>query len=172
MNTAFDSAPIAGFEPQLGLLLAALQDGTREGRDELGDADEDLIVWQPKAHSHSIGAILLHIGDCENFWVEEIVAGKTPDQELAKRLLSVETKQYASRWPTPPRMPLADYYAILDDIRKRTFETMRDFHDPADTREHHGQTLTIRWILAHVVEHESYHLGQAVLLKAIRDEHL
>jgi uncharacterized damage-inducible protein DinB len=32
-----------------------------------------------------------------------------------------------------------------------------------------NRTCTVRWILHHVIEHESYHLGQAVLLSLMRE---
>ena len=49
-------------EPAVGLLLAVLENTTREWReDELGDISDDTVVWQPFPHGHNIGALILHL---------------------------------------------------------------------------------------------------------------
>jgi len=167
--TKRDIEPRAGFEPDFGLLLAVLNDATRKWREELGDVSEEALRWQPHAGSHSIGAILLHIADVEAFWIEEICLGRERSAEELKQLLSEETEQYAGNWPTPPRMPLAEYYALQDKIRARTLESAREITPREYVLGKQGvdYILTSRWILHHVANHEAYHGGQAVLLKTL-----
>jgi uncharacterized damage-inducible protein DinB len=64
---------------------------------------------------------------------------------------------------------LAYYYEIQDRVRARTLESIKTFPDPATVIEREGwsSSVTLRWILNHVVAHESYHGGQAVMLKAL-----
>ncbi len=167
-ETKWDVAPAAGLDPQLGLLLAMLDDGTNEWREELcedGEITPEAIIWQPFKEGHSIGAIILHIADVEAFWIEEVAAQRPRDEEEFKRLLSEETQQMSVKWPVPPQKPLSWYWEQHDAIRKRTHKTVRELADPLITRfrPNRNSYYTLRWILHHVITHEAYHGGQAVL---------
>jgi uncharacterized damage-inducible protein DinB len=71
-------------------------------------------------------------------------------------------------WPTPP-FEAFDYYVNLQDqVRSRTLECVRQFGDPAEVKEAEWGTMTLRWVLAHVIWHDAYHGGQAVLLKELQ----
>jgi uncharacterized damage-inducible protein DinB len=156
----------------IGLLAAALENATREWRGELAEVDEDAIVWQAWPNGHSIGALILHIADVEAWWIETVAAGKKRPRGEARRLLSEETEQYGVHSPTPPRKPLSWYFAIHDAIRARSLETLRSLDD-ADryvSRVGWKESCNVRWIVSHVVSHESYHGGQAVLLNVMRQK--
>ena len=92
--------------------------------------------------------------------------------ELEERMMGGPSiDQYAGKWPTPPRMPLSWYYTQHDAIRARSLELMRELTDPDEIRKvvwSPDRSCTVRWILQHVIEHEAYHLGQAVLLQQVR----
>ncbi|MBX3119859.1 MAG: DinB family protein [Fimbriimonadaceae bacterium] len=152
-----------GFDPQVALLLGALQDSTREWRDNLGKPPVEAIVWQPYPHAHSIGAELLHMADTDAYWFETFAAGKARPRGEIKRLMVDQTKIYGAKWPEPPREPIEWYFDMMDRIRERSVEALRGLS--ADTLyERKTFSCTLRWVLAHVVEHDSYHGGQAVLL--------
>jgi len=165
----YDIAPLPGYPEPYGTLLATLQDGSREWRDELGEPDPESIVWQPYPKSHSIGGVLLHIAEVEAYWIEEFSLGRTIDPEEAKLYMSAEIDQYAGSWPTPPKEPIGYYFEILEKVRTRTLESVKSFAPPETIIEREWETTTLRWVLAHVIEHDSYHGGQAVLLKALAD---
>jgi uncharacterized damage-inducible protein DinB len=159
-----DVKPVAGLDPQVGLLLAMLGDGTREWREELGQVPEDAVVWQPFPQGHSIGALILHLADSESFWIQEVAAGQARTPEEVKALLSEETDQYAINWPIPPKKPLGWYFEQHDRIRKETRRTVRRLADPEHIGRRGEREFTLRWVLHHVITHEAYHGGQAVLL--------
>jgi len=94
-------------EVQVALLLAMLDDNTKQWRGMLGDVSEEALVWQPVAQGHSIGAVLLHNTDVEAYWLHEVLAGEMMSPELRKLLLSDETEQVGGLWPTPPSKPLS-----------------------------------------------------------------
>ena len=175
-QTLVDAAPIDGLDPQIGLLLSMLDDGTHEWREELGDVSEEALVWQPFPGGHSIGALMLHIADTEASWIHEVAAGQPRSPEELARLLSAETRQYRIEWPVPPRQPLAWYVAQMDETRARTMALVAALNDPLHvspkTRSRTGQgDFTLRWILHHVLTHEAYHGGQAVLLSIMHFRH-
>jgi len=102
----YDIAPLTGMHPEIGLLAAALEDGTREWREELGRVSPDALVWQPFPGGHSIGALILHNIDVEAYWIEQFCAGKNRPEGEERLLLSEETHQYSVEWPKPPKKPL------------------------------------------------------------------
>lgn len=159
--------PVPGYGEPYGTLLATLQDGTREWREELGEPDFKAISWQAVEKGHSIGGVLLHIAEVEAYWVEVVCLGRVLPAEELKLTMSAEIDQYAGTWPTPPEKPIAAYYDILDKVRTRTLESVKAFEAPDAVRATKWGTMTLSWILAHVIEHESYHAGQAVLLHEI-----
>ncbi len=163
----YDAAPLPGYAEPYGQLLAILQDGTREWREELEETPVEAITWQPFPASHSIGALILHMIECEVFWFETIALGMPENDAEAKVLMSEEIKQYEGTWPTPPAKPLSHYFEMQDRIRARTLESVKRWGPPEGPVKTQWGEVSLRWILGHVIEHESYHGGQVVLLKAL-----
>ena len=159
-----DVPPVSGLDVQTGLLLAMLDDGTKEWREELGDVSNETALWQPFPGGHSIGTLILHIADVEAYWLHQIGSGQPRSEEELARLLSEETQQYQQFWPTPPARPLSWFLAQHDQIRVRTRRLVSGWDDPTDVRSRADQEFTRRWLLHHVFTHEAYHGGQAVLL--------
>jgi uncharacterized damage-inducible protein DinB len=151
------------------MFISMLHDGTREWRQELGRVPRRHISWQPYQNGCSIGALILHMIDVEVYWIETVAAGRKADAEEERLFLSKETQQYMGKWPTPHDWPLSKYYELQDRIRSRTVQTIRGFKNlSTEVFLPGGKTgFTLRWILHHVVTHESYHGGQAVLLKEL-----
>lgn len=164
-----DLKPDENLDLQLGLLLAMLDDGTAEWREELEEMEgfsQDAITWQPFPNGHSIGSVILHIADVEASWIHAVAAGQTRSEEELRRLLSAETQQDIAKWPAPPNEPLAWYWEQCDEVRKRTHQLVREMGDPKHigSRSARKTDFTLRWMLHHVITHEAYHGGQAVLL--------
>ena len=163
-----DAEPLSGYQEPYGILCAILQDGTNEWRWELDqDLSEDAMVWQPHPGMHSIGAIILHIIGVEIFWFEQFALGLPPDPEERKLTLKDQIDQEAWRWPVPPRKPLSWYFEFHDRIRARTMESIKKWPPADSARQHRDRQVTMRWVLGHVIQHEAYHGGQAVLLNRL-----
>jgi uncharacterized damage-inducible protein DinB len=153
-----------GANMEIGLLLAMLDDATKEWTEELGTVDDEAIIWQPFADGHSIGALMLHIADVEAYWIQQIGAGKQRSAEELKAFLSEETNQYAVQWPAPPAQPLEWYLQQLRRVREATRQTVLAINDPDHIGVRRDTQFTLRWLLSHVISHEAYHGGQAVFL--------
>ncbi len=163
-----DAQPLPGYQEPYGLLCAILQDGTNEWRLELDpNLTEDAVVWQPYPGMHSIGGILLHIASVEVFWLERFALDREWDLEEVKLLMSQETEVDEWRWPAPPRRPISWYFEMHDRIRARTLESIKSWPSPESAKDLHGDPRTMRWVLGHVIQHEAYHGGQAVLLQRL-----
>jgi uncharacterized damage-inducible protein DinB len=149
------------------MLVSALQDGTREWRKELGVVGKEALRYRSNVDGRSIGALLLHLADCEDYWIQVVAAGQPSMPEKRAKYLSEETNQYGGVWPDAPALSLAEYYAMMDEVRAETLATLATL-GPADRiirRTGGSREYTLRWILVHLIQHEPYHAGQCVLLK-------
>ncbi len=160
----YDVAPLPGYEPQIGLLLASLDDSTREWRENLEKPPIDAIMWQIAPNGPSIGALLLHLIDCEAGWIEQFCGGKPADPAQDALLMTKEVDQMSGTWPTPHEQPIEWYLDLHDQIRARCKEALKNMADPAHLFKGRENQFSLRWVLAHVIEHDSYTGGQAVLL--------
>ena len=155
-------------DTQLALLMGMFEDGTSEWREELEELElpQEALTWQPHENFHSIGGVILHIADVEAHWIHKVAAQRERSDEELKRLLAEETQQYHQQWPSPPNEPLAWYWAQCDEVRQRTLELVCEMADPLTigTRIERDTDYTLRWMLHHVLTHEAYHGGQAVML--------
>lgn len=163
-----DAKPLPGYSEPYGLLCAILQDATNEWRWELDpNLSEDAVVWQPYPGMHSIGANIMHLINAEVFWFEQFALGHPRDPEEGKLTLANEIDVDAWSWPVPPRQPIAWYFELQDRIRARTLESVKNWPEPDFAKELDGHPRTLRWVLGHVIQHEAYHGGQAVLLSRL-----
>ena len=159
----------------VGLLLGMLDDGTNEWRKELGEVPDEAVTWQPFPNGHSIGGVILHLAAVEVHWLHHVAGGIEPSAEEQQRLMAEAIDQYAVHWPTPPAHPLAWYFEQHDRVRARTRQILADMDDleyPARKESRHrGEVeFTLRWLLHHVITHEAYHGGQAVLLSIMKQK--
>jgi uncharacterized damage-inducible protein DinB len=161
----FDVDPIPGFDEAYGLLIAVLEDGTREWKEELPpELDADIMVWRPRPRGQSMGAVILHMIHAELFWFETFALGKEIGEEDKKELLWDELDVDVSLWPEPPHQPLSWYLDLYRRYRTRTLEAVKSWPAPETMIDLHGRRRSLRWALGHVIQHDSYHGGQVVML--------
>ncbi len=150
--------------PDLGALVATLKDGTLEWRDNLGLPSPEAIIWSPYPNGPSIGGLLLHLASTELFWIQKVANGVEISPEHPAEKYDSTMDQYLPHWPIPPNEPIQWYFKIQDDTRTEMIDLILAHNDPSRGYENRRGSFTYRWILAHIVEHDSYHGGQAVLL--------
>jgi len=153
-----------GIDGDLGTLVATLQDGTREWMGNLESPSPEAVIWQPYSNGPSIGGNLLHIAGCEWYWLGKFVNGESEPEEDPAIKYDKILDQGSHIWPTPPAQPIEWYFKVLADRRAKTIEMIRAHGRPQAVYSGRGSESTYGWIVAHLVEHDSYHGGQAVLL--------
>ena len=165
MPEFIDIPPHPNINVELGLLLEMLEENTRDSRDDVSEFPEEALIWQPYPDGHSIGAILLHIACAENRWFEEVIAKNVRNPEQLKTLMCNEIDQFGVKWPKPPKKPHSWYFEQHDAVRKRTLQIVHEVADPTATghRPEFDREYTLRWVIYHIIQHEAYHIGQAVL---------
>lgn len=155
-----------GYDASVALLIGAWQDSTREWLGEMGEVTDAAITWKFAADSVTIGALMMHMIACEEWHILGSLFGEKPDSDAVKfdAMLDVDERIF----PEPPAWPFSKYLELLHSTRARLLERLRDL--PGDTvrTTPRGNTVTVRWVLSHLVQHDSYHGGQIVL---IHEEH-
>jgi uncharacterized damage-inducible protein DinB len=160
----FNVSPYPGVHPELGVLLSTWADSTREWRENLESPTLDAITWQPYPGGPSIGGLLLHMASAEMYWLENAVNGTELDNNHPAIVYDNELDQYEVQWPTPPTESIDWYLDLLDTTRAKMINLVVAHNDPAREYPRRDYKVTYAWIIAHLVEHDSYTGGQAVLL--------
>ncbi|HVQ36718.1 MAG TPA: DinB family protein [Pyrinomonadaceae bacterium] len=162
---------VSGFSTQLGFYLGGMEEVREQLIDAVQGMADEQICNSAIPGAHSIGALVLHIGEAEWYWMQCVVSGQQVSNEI----------RCAPYWDVlgDPEGFAGKRYSIefcLDEIKKlreQTRATLAAFTD-ADlerifTRERRGETLehNLRWILHHLIDHEAQHKGQILMLKRL-----
>ena len=163
--------PVEGLAPGLGFSLSAMEEVREQLREAVqGMTDED-VARRAVPGAHSIGALVLHIGEAEWWWMNCIVQGhELTDSDRAQAYWDVledpaafAAKNYSARFCLD----------TIDRIRAETRAFLSALDDAALEKvyghEHGGRRMeaSLRWILHHLVDHEAQHKGQILMLKRL-----
>jgi uncharacterized damage-inducible protein DinB len=121
--------------------------------------------------AHSIGGLVLHIGEAEWFFMQMIVSGhklteedsKAPCWDVLDDLERVAREGYTAEFCLKE----------IEKIRNQTRDVLFSYNDKDLERiitfERHGETTeyNLRWILHHLIDHEAQHKGQIFMLKRL-----
>jgi len=165
--------PHPGLSTGIGYYLSGMEEVRSQVVRAVKDISDNLIGKPAFLGAHSIGGLVLHIGEAEWFWMKMVVSGHKLTEEDRK----------------------AAYWDILDDvervtrngyttafclqeaekIRNQTRDVLFGFNDSDLDRiisfERGGKTTehSLRWILHHLIDHEAQHKGQILMLKRMMD---
>lgn len=162
--------PVPGLSREIGLLVAGLEEIRAQTVKLIEDLTNEELSRRYLPSFHQIGALALHLGECEFWWIETVAAGKELTEEnrmWAHVEDTTETdfalKGYNSR----------DCIDFLEKIHCRATETLARFSDagldnliPCE-RERPRFESSLRWILHHLIDHEANHKGQIAMMKRL-----
>ncbi|HVP07809.1 MAG TPA: DinB family protein, partial [Candidatus Acidoferrum sp.] len=112
------------------------------------------IDWVPPNHSATIGALLAHIAGSESWWLHGVALNDGLHTQWAT-FRSAKT--------------LPEILAVLDQMHRdwtawMESQDVEDWDDVFYTIEKRGEKVSKRWLVWHVVEHQSRHRGQIFML--------
>ncbi len=116
----------------------------------LGRLSDDDLAFVPTPGGWSLGRIFVHIADAETYWLDSVVAGN------AERDLVVQAG------PAPGTGDIRDLLAETHAASLALLESLDDA-TAAEARLADGETVTIEWVVWHVVEHKIHHRGEISL---------
>lgn len=161
--------PAPGVSHEIGFYLGGMEEVREQLREAVEGMSDDHIGRPAIPGAHAIGALVLHIGEAELYWMQCVVSGRKVTEEIRR----------AAYWDVlkdPKRFSEQSYSAefCLNEIKKlreQTHETLATFKDSDLERvfsiERGGETheRSLRWILHHLIDHEAQHKGQILMLK-------
>ena len=160
-----DLETLENVHPTLSVLIETWRDGAREWLDNIEEPPPvEAITWQPFENGPSIGGLLLHMIGCDLYWLESVVHGRPLDAESPAVAYDSTAMQDIVFWPTPPKNEWDWYLTLFTSSRKAVIADVIAFNQPEHTIQRNGREYTFQWIIAHLVEHDSYHGGQIVML--------
>lgn len=148
-------------------MLEDLRLVTLKGIDHLTD---EQLFKQPVEGEYPVGAYLMHLAECEIYWLEVLSGIKQPDDLKKEAYYDVWFDSYKK--PEPPQSPPAkeDYMKVLEKSRKNFFDYISGMEDKnleeTITRKSNDREIQIskKWIIYHIIEHEAHHRGQMFML--------
>ena len=149
--------------------------GMEEVREQVVRAVKDIpngVIGRPAfLGAHSIGGLLLHIGEAEWFWMQMVVSGhQLTDQDKNAPYWDVlEDVDRVSQKGYKTEFCLEEIERIRNQTRDVLYRYDDSHLDKAINFERHGKTTehSLRWILHHLVDHEAQHKGQILMLKRV-----
>lgn len=166
-----DLAPAAGVAPALGLYLSAMEEVREQLHEAVSGMTDAQLARRAVAGAHPIGALVLHIGEAEWWWIQCNVHGREMTDEDRRRAHwdVLEVAQVFDGHGYSARYCLE----AIDHIRTRTRTALASLTD-ADLYRTFAVKMrsgpaeaSLRWILHHLVDHEAQHKGQILMLKRL-----
>ncbi|MBA3631715.1 MAG: DinB family protein [Acidobacteria bacterium] len=165
--------PTAGVSREIGFYLSSLEEVRAELRQAVEDLSDEENLRKILPNVQPIGALILHIGEAEFWWIQSIVMGREMDEEMNRIAHSDnwEEDNFAEKG-------YGVKYCIeaIDKISRMTIETLADF-TAEDLEKIHVLNkpdkrieLSLRSILHHLVQHQATHKGQILMLKRFLHE--
>jgi uncharacterized damage-inducible protein DinB len=151
---------LAGMEEVRSQLIAAVK-----------DIPDEFIGKPAFLGAHSIGGLVLHIGEAEWFWIQMVVAGHqlTEEDEKAPCWDILDDVEAVARNGYNAAFCLQE----AEKIRNQTRDVLFSYNDKDLDRiiiyERQGKPTehNLRWILHHLIDHEAQHKGQILMLKRL-----
>ncbi len=163
--------PHPGLSTGIGYYLGGMEEVRRQVTVAVKAIPDDLIGRPPFLGAHSIGGLVLHIGEAEWFWMQMVVSGhkltdedrKAPYWDVLDDVDGVARNGYTTEF----------CLAEVEKIRNQTRDLLFNYSDKDLERtisfERNGETTeyNLRWILHHLIDHEAQHKGQIFMLKRL-----
>lgn len=154
----------------LQLLQYMLEDVRKVTLNGIKDLSKDQLYEKPLGKEFPIGSYIMHLAECEIFWLE-VLSGITQPEDLKKRSY-YDVWYDAFKDPSPPLSApeISDYHEVLSEARKNLFDymsTMKDseLEETVSFKSGAGEkSFSKKWIIYHLIEHEAHHRGQMFML--------
>jgi uncharacterized damage-inducible protein DinB len=162
--------PLAGYEPDIGRWLWALEDMRRATKAGLADITQPELDWTPPGEGNSIGTLLYHIAAIELDWLyTEVLEGREPWPADITNLFRVGVRDEQGGLSPIHGVGLSDHIHRLDGVREHLLAAFRDMtvQEFRRLRSFPSYDVTPEWVLHHLIQHEADHRGQIELLRSL-----
>ena len=163
--------PHAGLATGIGYYLSGMEEVRGQVNAAVKTIPDDLIGKPAFLGAHSIGGLVLHIGEAEWFWMQMVVSGHqlTDEDKSAPYWDVLDDVERVAREGYTPESCLRE----IEKIRNQTRDVLFSYNDKdleriiSFTRKGETTEYNLRWILHHLIDHEAQHKGQIFMLKRL-----
>jgi len=154
----------------LQLMQYMLDDVRKVTLSGIKDISKEQLFEKPLGNEFPIGSYLMHLAECEIFWLE-VLSGITQPEDLKKRSY-YDVWYDAFKDASPPlfAIEISEYHEVMNEARKNLLDymaTMKDseLDEMVTFKSGSGErTFSKKWIIYHLIEHEAHHRGQMFML--------
>lgn len=167
MRRLLQVEPLAGFVPEIGVWLWAMEATRSRTLRHVHDLPQEVVDWTgPGGFENSIGSLLYHIAIVELGWL-------FGDTLLRPDLMPEDEFPFepftGGRITPVAGVPLSEHVARLNRTRATFLRHLRDLQPEewSRPREPEGEdyAVTPAWAVFHLVEHEAGHAAQIASLR-------
>lgn len=163
--------PHPGLSTGIGYYLAGMEEVRGQVVAAVKNIPDEFIGRPAFLGAHSIGGLVLHIGEAEWFWMQMVVSGhqltdedkKAPFWDILDDVDAVTRNNYTAEFCLQE----------VEKIRNQTRDVLFAYNDKdlerLITYERNGKIseYNLRYILHHLIDHEAQHKGQILMLKRL-----
>jgi uncharacterized damage-inducible protein DinB len=163
--------PHPGLSIGIGYYLSGMEEVREQLIGAVKNIPDDVIGKPAFLGAHSIGGLVLHIGEAEWFWMQMVVSGHRLSEEDKKSAFwdvlddfdCVSNRRYTTEFCLQE----------VEKIRNQTRDVLFNYNDSDLDRlisfERKGKKTehSLRWVLHHLIDHEAQHKGQILMLKRL-----
>ena len=156
-----------GLTPRVSHWYSMLQEVRERLLNIVGDLNEEVLDFTPDERNfETIGTLLLHIAAIEWSWVFEDIDGLEMDYNKFKHAFALRSDVDI---PQIKGKKKQFYLNQLKEVREEVFQRLAKFSDDDLDKvvESNSDKFSIEWVLFHILEHETMHIGQILLLKRL-----
>jgi len=151
------------YTPQIAVLIGMLQDLGKRMIRTVQELTAQEIDYIPNENLNSISVLITHIAATERYY-QICTFEQRKFTEAEKQVWETALGMGEKAHKTYAGYPIAHYIDIYDNVRNKTLDLFKDKSDDwLQEISLHGNHHHHHWL--HVLEHQSFHLGQMVLLK-------
>lgn len=163
--------PHPGLSTGIGYYLSGMEEVRSQLVATVKDIPDELIGKPAFLGAHSIGALVLHIGEAEWFWMQMVVCGhqltdedkKAPYWDILDDVDAVARSGFTTAFCLQEAEKIRNQTRdVLFSYSDKDLERIIHFERPDKPTEHN-----LRWILHHLIDHEAQHKGQILMLKRL-----
>jgi uncharacterized damage-inducible protein DinB len=156
--------PEKGYTPQVGSLVSMLNDLSKRLERTVGNMSQKDIDFLMDENSNSIGSLIVHLAAVETYYQVFTFEGRDFNSEEKEMWNAAMDLGDAAR--NKYKGNEVDYYLEkLKEVRKKTMQYLKDKDDDWLNDNPVGSSMNNHWAWFHVMEHQSSHLGQILLLR-------
>lgn len=153
-----------GYTPQIGVLVAMLNDLSDRVERTVKDLSVEEVDYLLDENANSIGTLIMHLAATEKiyqvytFEKREFNKEEEKEWQVAMSMGKKAQKKFKGN-------EVDEYLKVFKEVRAKTLEFLKDKADEWLTQNTFDGNMNHHWAWFHVMEHQSSHLGQILLLQ-------